>query len=249
MNRFIDIVRESIQLYKKHASIIAGYLAWLLLPFAAFVVLQLLNNEDVVLVGGLILMTVTIVLWIWMSIFLIKLIDKLHDGKKPNEKTLQQETGQLILPLLTVALFVFLSIVGGLILLVIPGIIFFVWYTFAQISVVLDKKRGMEALKFSRSLVQGRFFKVAWYVFSGPLLMIFVYSIALASIIYLIASLTGTNIELVFGEDPPLWLNVLDTLGQIFIISPLLLIYSTIVYKKFKKLPVKAKKRDETKEV
>ena len=44
-------------------------------------------------------------------------------------------------------------------LLVIPGIIFALFYSFAQMAVVLDDRKGMEALVFSRKIIQPFFWE------------------------------------------------------------------------------------------
>lgn len=53
-----------------------------------------------------------------------------------------------------------LIIFGGLILLIIPGIMFGVWFSFA-LFLAIDKNMGIkEALKQSKAMVKGRFWKV-----------------------------------------------------------------------------------------
>jgi hypothetical protein len=49
----------------------------------------------------------------------------------------------------------------GLFLLVIPGLLAYVWLYFAQYAVVMDNQRSWPALLFSRELMRGRFFAVA----------------------------------------------------------------------------------------
>ncbi len=50
--------------------------------------------------------------------------------------------------------------VGGIILLIIPGIIFAIWYGFAKFTFVDQDLNVIESLKASRKLVKGRFWKV-----------------------------------------------------------------------------------------
>ena len=56
-----------------------------------------------------------------------------------------------------------LIIFGMLLLLVVPGIIYAVYYIFAQNAVVLRGMKGKAALDYSKSLVKGRWWRVFWY--------------------------------------------------------------------------------------
>jgi hypothetical protein len=57
-------------------------------------------------------------------------------------------------------------IVGlGFILLLVPGIIFLVWYAFAPIILVAEGISGMAALNQSKNYVKGRWGDVAWRLF------------------------------------------------------------------------------------
>ena len=60
-----------------------------------------------------------------------------------------------------------LVLMGSYILALIPGIIFTVWFVFAPFALVVDDKRGMDAIFHSKSLVRGRW----WGVF-GRLILI-----------------------------------------------------------------------------
>ena len=57
----------------------------------------------------------------------------------------------------------------GFLLLVIPGIIFLVWYQFSMSVLVVEEKKGVPALKASKDLVTGRWFSVFWRIV-GPTL-------------------------------------------------------------------------------
>ncbi len=54
-----------------------------------------------------------------------------------------------------------LAIVVGVVLLVIPGLLAYVWLYFSQYALVFDNRRSWPALLHSRDLMRGRFFKVA----------------------------------------------------------------------------------------
>ena len=69
-----------------------------------------------------------------------------------------------LIPFIWVSLLVGVIVFGGTLLLIVPGIIFSLWYLFATMQLVVDGTRGYAALKASRSLVIGRWWGVFWRV-------------------------------------------------------------------------------------
>lgn len=67
----------------------------------------------------------------------------------------------LVLPLAWIGFLTGFIIGGGFILLIIPGIIFMVWFFFAQFILVKEDAHGMSALLKSREYVRGEWFNVA----------------------------------------------------------------------------------------
>ena len=66
-------------------------------------------------------------------------------------------------PFLGVTILVFLTILGGLLLLVVPGVIFGVWFSLAPMVLIFEGVGGVTALKKSKFLVKGYFKKVLGY--------------------------------------------------------------------------------------
>lgn len=92
---------------------------------------------------------------------------------------------KLALPLFLTLLLLGIVTFLGFLLLIIPGIILSVWFTFVVVIMINENVWGLAALKSSRNLVKGRFWKVAGYL-GLCLLLTFFYSLAvslLASII------------------------------------------------------------------
>lgn len=86
---------------------------------------------------------------------------------------------KLALPLLlTLSLLALVTFLGYL-LLIIPGIIFSVWFTFVIVIMINENVWGLAALKSSRNLVKGRFWKVAGYS-AFCLVLTFIYSLAVS---------------------------------------------------------------------
>lgn len=53
-----------------------------------------------------------------------------------------------------------LAVFAGLILLIIPGIIFMVWFSFSVYVLIAEDRKGTQALSRSKQLVKGRWWKV-----------------------------------------------------------------------------------------
>ncbi len=67
----------------------------------------------------------------------------------------------LALAFALIVLLQWLATLVGIALLVVPGLLVYVWLYFAQYALVFDDRHSWFALLFSRDLMRGRFFKVA----------------------------------------------------------------------------------------
>jgi len=122
---------------------------------------------------------------IWAAIRLIQVILELVDEKKPTfGKKANKFAIDLILPLMWIGILQFVIILGGFILLIIPGIYLAVALMFSQILLVSEGVRGSKALQMSRELIKGRWWSVLWRVFAGGIVFSLGVGI-LSSIIFL----------------------------------------------------------------
>lgn len=69
-------------------------------------------------------------------------------------------------PLLVAWIVVGALTVIGFILLVVPGVIFWVWFAFTSFVIMLEHQGFRDAMKQSRDLSRGRFWKVFWRIFA-----------------------------------------------------------------------------------
>jgi hypothetical protein len=72
-----------------------------------------------------------------------------------------REAARLFGSFVWVSLLEVLAIAVGVVLLVVPGILAYVWLYFAQYALVFDGRRSWSALLHSRDLMRGSFFRVA----------------------------------------------------------------------------------------
>lgn len=133
-----------------------------------------------------------------------------------------EDSKELFWPFFWLGLLTSLLIFLWLILLVIPGIIFAVFYSFATIIFIFEGHRGMKAIKESKKLVKGY-----WLQIFGRLAF-------LGLFFYIIVFFVGLPVE--FFNDTfisSLFWNIFST-TIIYIISPFLVVYSVLLYQNIK---------------
>jgi len=227
------LLRGSLALYKTHASLLAGYAAWLLLPYAGLILVQSTGNEQWLMVAVGIFIVIELCLWIWIHILLTFAVDGIVSAQKREISQLHESVRSVIWPVVLVSFLQMLVVLGGTLLLIVPGVIFSVWYYFAPLSAMLDGKRGTEALSFSRELSRGRFWRTAWLILGGPLVISLVYYPIVSLLIILLASLTGTGMDALVSDNLPLWADIIATVGDVFLL-PLTATYFVLVYRELR---------------
>jgi hypothetical protein len=67
-----------------------------------------------------------------------------------------------------------LAVLGGFLLLIIPGIIFAMWFSFSTFALLFEDKKGTVAMKRSKDLVSGRFVAIFWRLFAFGLVIMLI---------------------------------------------------------------------------
>ena len=236
------ILSESWWIYKERFNDLLGYSAWMLLPYLGIAAMYFLLSVDQLLSWTylpiyIILIIIQIAVALWATNALILFINELLNGnKEPESDKITEKAWQLIMPLVIVGLLQTIVILGGFLLLIIPGIIFSVWYVFAQISVVLDNKRGMASLSFSKSLVNGRFWQILHRIAVGPIIIVAVY-LTVISIIFAIGYALGAETPTEEMVMVPAWMDVVENIADVLFL-PMFMAYWTILYRNVKKIKV-----------
>ncbi len=139
-----------------------------------------IDYSDYIRVGGYVLISImAFLLSIWSDSTTYMAIFNMGVDEKTIFRLGYKNMWRLFLIFLVNGLIIFV----GLILLVIPAIIFGIWYSFS-VYLVLDKNMGIrESLKVSKQMVKGKFWKVlGWNIVFG--LVGFLASILLVLIPY-----------------------------------------------------------------
>lgn len=88
-------------------------------------------------------------------------------GETPSVGSIWRRVGRIIIPLLITDILVFLAVGVGAILLIIPGVLFYVWFALSSQAIVIEDRRYFRAMGRSRQLVLG-----SWWRVFGILLVI-----------------------------------------------------------------------------
>ncbi len=168
-----EIVSKSIDLYKAHYQLFMKYIIYLFIPSAMLVIfsplLILFSHSITALFADAIpvfLFGFAIaagIMSLWISLSLIRVTADCYEGRTPKPaKEELKGVARLIWPAIFTSILGGLAVLGGIILLIIPGIIFSVWFAFGTYAVAMDGKRGAEALSWSKNLVKGRWWATLW---------------------------------------------------------------------------------------
>lgn len=112
-------------------------------------------------------------------------------------------------------------ILGGLILLVIPGIIFMVWFSFSYYVLIEEGISGVDAMKRSKSLVSGK-----WFAVFGRLLVVFIGGIVIGSIFSVLTGMVDQMVGATLISIVGMFANA--------VVAPISVAYLYLLYKELK---------------
>lgn len=232
-----ELIKKSWSLYIANFRALIMVAAWSLIPAVAMTFVMLIPAELWIL-SSLLALAVGIgamIVGLWVFANLTAIIAKIYGGEQYDVTAIGQNAWSKILPLLWVSALTGLAVFGGTLLLIIPGIIFAVWFTFGSVINVLEGTRGAAALKQSKQLVSGKWWAVLWRLVA----CYFVYGIifyAVTAILLLIVGLATGQWEAFASGQYMSWLSDLITQVINIVAVPLAGAISVILYVELKKL-------------
>ncbi|MFA5185931.1 MAG: hypothetical protein WC551_05560 [Patescibacteria group bacterium] len=226
----MDLVVDSWKLYVKNWQQTTKISIWILyFGLAEFIIY--LFSKFVPEIGLLLIPTALAltVVSIWISLRLMLATLKLADGKSiGDQKADMDKAWDLFLPTIWVGILQFLVIMGGLFLLIIPGIFLSIALSFSQISLIDRGRRGLSALGASRDLVRGRWWSVLWRLMFGSIAFGLLVLVAQIAVMAIFAILVGPSnfMTLMQSENPdPLFSGTISLLNSILQAATLPLIF------------------------
>lgn len=156
-----DLFKKTWYEYKGRLSV---FILITLVPFAvSFLLLAASEAEDFInSVLGWMLLVVFYVLVIFVNLLSQAALIFAVKEKEIGAKEAFQKSWHKIISFAWVSSLSFLIVIGGFILFIVPGIIFSVWYSLAAYALIVDGKKGMDALSQSKQLVKGSWWSVFW---------------------------------------------------------------------------------------
>lgn len=121
--------------------------------------IALAEYTTVAVILGVVLVLVAIYFFSWAYAAALYVLS-LPEGQMVKAREAYKQTAGRVWPMVGVSILSSLIVVGGLILLIIPGIIFSVWYGMSRYIVVTENLSPVESLKRSRVYVDGFFWPV-----------------------------------------------------------------------------------------
>lgn len=247
-----EIINKSVELYQKNYLLFFRYLLLLFIPtgiiaiagviIGSFTAVFAVFGLSVPLLIYLAMIIVASLTSLWISLAFVRTIAGLYENteEKPIKENLQT-TVHLILPSLIISILTSLIILGGMVLLIIPGIIFAIWFAFSFYAVAIDNHKVATALNTSKNLVRGRWWAVLWRLVAP--------SAVFGLFLILIQWLIGIPLEAIIKNFPEgtviyailivIFALISTAVGLLF--TPLTSAATVILYCELKKTPVENK--------
>lgn len=186
--RPLDLIKESCKLYKENWKKLLVYLGLLFIPTGLLTTLGIIvgyvdsYNPNLTPINTLVVVAVfaaSVVFSLWISIAIMQALKKLYKKEHLDDwKKVISDNSGYIWPTIWVTILTTALILLGCILLLVPGIIFSIWYAFSFYAVMFDNKTGLDAMRASKSLVVGRFWKIFLSLLAPALLFGIIGSVA-----------------------------------------------------------------------
>jgi len=234
LNPCLKTFKESILEWWKNINGFINIWAWSILYAGAIIVgfmliINLINNFANNYYWLLLLIPLSFLVLVFLVYFLTKasisiLLYIKNAYKGDTKKLYHSESEKYFWPYLGISLMTFIFVLLWSFLLIIPGIVFSIFYTFALYVFIFEGKRDIEAIRRSKNLVKNYF----W-----PVLL----RIALVAIVFIIL-FSILEIPLSFVSEESVFFSIWNIILQIIalIVSPLSIIYLSKIYKNLVKI-------------
>ncbi|MDD3374118.1 MAG: hypothetical protein PHY73_00110 [Candidatus Omnitrophica bacterium] len=205
------IFKKSYDLLLKNIKAFSIVYAIFFVPTTVLVLLgvgsfKLLQTADAgpsglsVLISAIIFI-LTILISLFYSIALIKTVHNVAQDQSVNAVEMYKQAKDIFSPFAIVSILVFVKVILWSLLLIVPGIIFSVLYGFSSYSVIIDDKRGNEALAFSKSVIKSNLkeFLLKMFALMGAMILAAIL-ISLVSAFFILIPFIGVAVGTIASE-------------------------------------------------
>lgn len=223
----MELLQLTAAVYKRNFGLYFGYAAWILIPQAALVFLSATAPDDLLVAQVAISVLVT-VLAIWVGIVMTKITAGILMRKKLDLDLISRASLPLVVSVFWVALLTGVVQIIGFLLLIVPGVLFSIWYAFAEMEVILEDKRGIAAMASSREITRGKFWAIFVRLLVGTLVLLGVY-LAVSSGLTALLELLTTGAVTFMDAAPSVAALTIQSIIDTFFMAPFI-IFTTMLY-------------------
>ncbi|HJN84886.1 MAG TPA: hypothetical protein QF873_01030 [Patescibacteria group bacterium] len=225
---FNEVISTTWNGYTKHQAVIWKIVA----PYVGLSALQglllvLYPSPMIGMIVGIALMVVTI----WVSIVLTRLMHQITMKGKADATAAQANIGEVLWPYIAVSIIVGIMVMLGLIVFIIPGIMLALMYFGTTYATIIDKKGVSEAMQFSVKITKGR----KWQLFT----LLFTLMVVVGLIYLITLGVVGFVLGMIGGLASAEWAAGLAIVGQSIldgILIPISAGIGVMIYAHLKKL-------------
>jgi len=222
-----NLLKDTFSFLSTHGALVYGYAGWLLVPILIILGASRLDkgvSEVITAVGSVALFALS--LWaagaITLAITELKRPDLYPKDSKGSVSELAWRRAPV---LLWVGLLTGIIEGFGFLFLIVPGVLFMVWFAFAETEAILTGSGTFLSLEQSRARVRGQFLPVLLRLVAFSLMICLAVTVILVPIM---ASAGITDYTIIF-TNPPAWLNAIINALQI-LIMPAIICYELHLY-------------------
>jgi len=224
------LLKMTGHMYLRHFALFFGYAAWLLIPLVASLVFSLSFDTTIADVANIVFNVLLYsVLAAWLTVVVIKLTPLVATKKTIRTRRVSTESWLALIPFMLISLVTGLISALGFMALIIPGVLFSVWFAFAPTIVALEHKNMRDALNISRDLSRNRFSAIFWRLLIGSLVIGTCYIGVLILMTIIAVMLQGSDAQTYLLQSPSIVDEVLFRFIEILFI-PAMIIYQTLLY-------------------
>lgn len=237
-----DLIRATFTTYGHNFRTIMKYLlsavgVYAVLMLNAIVGIPFYLNalgEGMTVVAAAVTQLLILAIFMLVTIAMSRAMGKMYRGQAVGTVWEEIREGKKVFwSSLIVSFLMALIVMAGMLLLIIPGIIFAIWYYFAPMAAMLDNEKIIPALKTSQALTKGRFGQVFWRL-CAPLVL---YVVVFIFVSWMLIS-PGQYFLTTTGQSSAYWVSIAAMILFYFFSMPIFSLTPIILYEEMKRTPV-----------